>query len=213
MGRARKKSLFVIVDDTLWFIGEGRVLDFESEPEKPLAEELERHVADPILVSLRKSFTLTFPENPFIDGLTEALMEIRRVCVEALIDMPEALEDLGLPPIPPVDDDKRVGKPQVFRFAFAKATDLRIKVKYEKRMRSLFNLLEPDQGDELICTTRNIVTLTFSEMHSEEQHEKVLLEIRKSIWDVLPAYNEYLVAIEVEPIAAMVDEGDYDEVS
>lgn len=209
MGRPRKKPIFVIVDSTLWHISkDDLVLDFDSEPDAPLAEEVERDVADAVLIALRKSFTLTFPKNPFIDGLTEALIEIRRVCTEALIEMPETLEELGLPPIPPVHEDARVGRPQVFMFSFARATDLRIKVKYEGRTRSLFNLLEPDPGDSLIRATREIVTLTFSEMHSEEQYEEVLLRIRNNIWDVLPAFNEYLVAIEAEPIAAKIEEAE-----
>lgn len=46
------------------------------------------------------------------------------------------------------------------------------------------------------------MSLTFSEMHSEEQHEVVLQQIRGNIWEVLPPYNDYLKAIEVEPMAA-----------
>ena len=121
--------------------------------------------------------------GPFIDGLTE----IRRVCVEALINMPEVLEDLKLPAIPPAIDDDRRGKAKVFIYFLARASDLRIKVKYEGKSRSLLNLLEPDSADGLIRTARETVSLTFSEMHSEEQHESVLREIRNKIWDVLPS--------------------------
>jgi len=193
----------VIADDTLSFISKDRVLDFDSEPEdEPFIDELQCPVADETLVALRKAFTLSYPRNPFIDGLTEALTEIRSVCVEALSDMPEVLEELGLPPIPPVSSEDRSGKVHLFKFTLTRAADLRIKVKYEGKSRSLFNLLEPDPADVLIRTAREIVSLTFSEMHSEDQHEAVLRQIRNNIWDVLPAYNEYLTAIEVEPIAA-----------
>nr|WP_095740353.1 hypothetical protein [Rhodopirellula sp. SM50] len=47
--------------------------------------------------------------------------------------------------------------------------------------------------------------LTFSEMHSEDQHLAVLHQIRNKIWEILPAFNEYLTAIEIEPIAAKLD--------
>ena len=89
--------------------------------------------------------------------------------------------------------------------------DLRIKVKYKRRTRSLFNLLEPVGGDELVTVARKIVSLTFSEMHNEEQHEEVLHQIRQLIWDMLPPFNEMLISIETEPIAAKpqeVDEND-----
>lgn len=206
MGRPSKKPVYVIVGNALGCIGPDRILDLESDPHEPLCDELQCPIADEILVALRKAFTLSYPRNPFIDGLTEALTEIRRVCVEALIDMPEVLEDLKLPAIPPALDDDRRGKAKVFIFFLARAADLRIKVKYEGKSRSLLNLLEPDSADDLIRTARETVSLTFSEMHSEEQHEFVLQEIRNKIWDVLPPFNEYLAAIEVEPIARR-DEG------
>lgn len=83
--------------------------------------------------------------------------------------------------------------------------DLRIQVTHGGKRQSLLRLLSPDPADALIRTAREVVTLTFSEMYSEDQHEAVLHQIRNNIWDVLPAFNEYLTAIEVEPIAAKVE--------
>lgn len=56
-------------------------------------------------------------------------------------------------------------------------------------------------GDNVVCALRKIVSDTFSEMHTEEDHERVLREIRNQIADVLPPLNELLEAIEIEPIA------------
>lgn len=206
--RRRTKPIYVIVGDAISFVGKDRVLDLESEtePDEPLCEELQCPIADEILVALRKAFTLSYPQNPLIEGLSEALAEIRRVCVEALIDIPEVLEDIGLPPIPPVIDDKRINRAKVFIFFLARASDLRINVRYEGTRRSLFKLLEPDPADALIRVARETVTLTFSEMHNEDQHAAVLKEIRNNIWSVLPEFNEYLVAIEAEPIAPKPDD-------
>src|SRR4051794_27299402 len=97
MSRPRKKPIWVIVcADHLGCIGENRVLDLESEPEKNLLDELECPLADEVLIALRKSFSLTYPRNPFIDGLQQALSEIRRIGVEALKDIPEVVQELGL---------------------------------------------------------------------------------------------------------------------
>ena len=211
MGRPRKKPVYVVVGDVLGCIGPDRILDLDSDPNEPLCDALQCPVADELLVALRKAFTLSYPRNPFIDGLTESLTEIRRVCIEALIEIPEVLEDLKLPAIPPVSEDERVGRVKLFKFFLARANDLRIKVKYEGKTRSLYNLLEPDPADALVRTARKTVSLTFSEIHSEEQHEAVLRQIRNNIWDVLPPFNEYLTAIEVEPIAPRVEEDEFDE--
>jgi hypothetical protein len=200
--RQRKKPVYVIVGDAVYCIDKNRVLDLESDLDDSLGEELQCPAADEILISLRKAFTLSFPVNPFIDGLTHSLTEIRRVCVDGLRDIPEVLDGLGLPAIPPVSDDKRHPSVKLATCYFARAADLRIRVLYEGRRQSLFPLIQPDPADTLIRTAREIVTATFSEMHSEEQHEAVLLRIRNSIWDILPQFNKYLIPIDVEPIAA-----------
>ncbi len=131
MGRTRKSPVYVIVGDAIGFIGKDRILDLESEPDEPFCDEFQCPVADEVLVGLRKAFTLSYPRNPFIDGLKEALLEIRRVCVEALIDMPDVLEELKLPPIPPIMEDRRIGKTLAFKFFLARSSDLSIKVKHE----------------------------------------------------------------------------------
>ena len=198
----------MIVGDAVYCIDKNRVLDLESDLDESLGNELQCPAADDVLIGLRKAFTLSFPVNPFINGLTESLTEIRRVCVDALRDMPEVLDGLGLPAIPPVSDDERHPSVKIATCYFVRAADLRIRVLYEGKKRSLFPLLQPDPADTLIRTAREIVTATFSEMHSEEQHEAVLLQIRNTIWDILPPFNKYLVPIDVEPIAARYENKD-----
>jgi len=206
MGRPRKNPVYVIVGDAVFCIDNKHVLDLDSDPEESLGDELQCPAADEILIALRRAFTLSFPTNPFIDGLTEALTDIRRVCVDALRDMPEVLEELGLPGIPPVSEDDQHSSAKLATCFFARAKDLRLRVSYEGKKHALFTLLQPDPADALIRTAREIVTATFSEMHSEEQHQAVILQIRNSIWDVLPAFNTYLIPIEVEPIAARAED-------
>jgi hypothetical protein len=206
MARQKKKPVYVIVGDAVYCVDKNRVLDVESDLDESLGDELQCAAADDVLVGLRKAFTLSFPVNPFINGLRESLTEIRRVCVDALRDIPEVLNELGLPAIPPVSADERHSSVKIATCYLARAAGLRIRVLYEGKRQSLFPLLQPDPADTLIRTTREIVTATFSEMHSEEQHEAVLLQIRNSIWDILPAFNKYLVSIDIEPIAARCED-------
>jgi hypothetical protein len=208
MARPGKKPVYVIVGDAVYCIDKNRVLDLESDLDESLGNDLQCPAADDVLIGLRKAFTLSFPVNPFIKGLTESLTEIRRVCVDALRDISEVLDGLGLPAIPPVSGDKRHPSVKIATCYFVRAADLRIRVLYEGKRQALFPLLQPDSADTLIRTAREIVTATFSEMHSEEQHEAVLLQIRNSIWDILPPFNKYLVPIDVEPIAARYENKD-----
>ncbi len=100
MPRPRKKSTWLVVcADHLGCIDENRVLDLESEPKKNLLDELACPLADDVLIALRKSFSLTYPRNPFIDGLQQARSEIRRIAGESL----QYLDSLQLLPCPSAD--------------------------------------------------------------------------------------------------------------
>lgn len=202
MGRRRKHPVYVIVAaENLGCVGKDREVHLDSEPDDNLLDELQCPVADDVLIALRKSFSLSYPRNPFIDGLQAALTEIRRIGIEALKPIPEVLAGIGLKPVPAVEDDKTIKKVFLFQFAFAKRDDLRIKVKYEGKERLLLNLLETFPADAVVTTLRKVVSDTFSEMHNEEDHENVLRGIREQIAAVLPPFNELLESIEIEPIA------------
>lgn len=212
MRMAKKKSrpVFVVVPAFLLdCVDEKKVLDLEaveSEEERrgPLSE-VEVYPADDMLASLRKAFTLTFPHNPFIDGLQNALTEIKRVCIDGTKSLPEVLEAMDLKPMPFVIDDPLEGKSMLFKHAFVESKHLRIQVKYEGKRQSLFKLLGALHGDEVICTIRQIVTDTFTEAHDEDQHNAILETIRHRIWNVLPQFNDLLDECEVERIAPMPD--------
>jgi len=197
MARSRKRSKYVIVDSSiLCCIGPERVLDLEEDVEDSLADELECPIADPVLESLRRIFSLTFSENPFTDGTEKAVTEIRRLGVEALVEIPQILEDLKLVPIPRPLSASR--KAHVFRYFFVKDEELKMQVQYEGRKRSLHRLTEKWPGDSLVKTLRDVVSETFSEIYDEQQAEETLLRIRSKVWEVLPTYNELLIDIEVE---------------
>lgn len=199
MARSRKRSKYVIVDSSiLCCIGPERVLDLEEDVEGSLADELECPIADPVLESLRRIFSLTFSENPFIDGTEKAVTEIRRLCVEALVEIPQILEDLKLAPIPRPLSARR--NAHVFRYFFVKDDELKMQVQYEGRKRSLHRLIEKWPGDELVKMLRDVVSETFSEIYDEQQAEDTLRRIRSKIWRCLPAYNDLLIDIEVEPM-------------
>jgi hypothetical protein len=202
VGRPRKQPTYAIISaEVLGAIGENSVLEFDSDPEKPLIDELQCPVADEILIALRKSFSITYPRNPFVEGLAKALKEIRRIGVEALVDLPEVLAELKLAPIPAHSKHDSSGKVYLFKYSLVKRSDLRRSIIYEGKKRSLMRLADPPPADGLIRALREIVSNTFAEMHDENQHEQVLTGIRQKIWDVLPAYNELLMNIDIEPIA------------
>lgn len=74
MGRTRKKPLCLIVESEIrGSIGRDRVLVFGSDPDDNLLDELQCPQFDEVLIALRKAFSLSFPRNPFIEGLQEAL--------------------------------------------------------------------------------------------------------------------------------------------
>jgi hypothetical protein len=171
MARPRKTPVWVIVlADNLGCIDENMVLNPGSEPKKSLLDELLCPVADEVLIALRKSFSLTYPRNPFIDGLQQALTEIRRIGVEALKEMPKVLEELRLAPVPGTTADAAAHRAIVFKFVLARSADLAVKVQYEGKSRSLLKLLDPYPADQLVRTLREVISDTFSEMYSDEQH-------------------------------------------
>lgn len=202
MGRTRKKPLYLIIEaGVLGSIGKDRKLEFDSDPDDNLLDELQCPLFDEMLIALRKSFSLTFPRNPFIDGLQEALTEIRRVCVDALRIIPEVVEELHLKPVPAPSGDDTRSKVYVLKYCMARVEDLQLKVTYEGKTQKLFNMIEHRPADDVIRTLRQVVSDTFEEMYDEDQHEEVLRRIRRRIASHLSAFNDLLVSIEIEPIA------------
>lgn len=169
-------------------------------------DELQCPAADEVLVALRKAISLTYPRNPFIDGIQAALAEIRRVGVEALKRMPEILVDLGLPPVPPITNDPVLDKAHIFKFVFARTDAINITVKAEGKRRRLLDLVGNQDGTQLLTTLRSVISETFEEAHDEDQHMAILHRIRRRIHDVLPAFNACLESIEIELIAERLPE-------
>lgn len=214
MGRKRKaKGYSIVWAEAVCCVSEDRAYDPDSEPEKCLMDELQCSVADEVLIALRKAFSLTFPQNPFIDGVQSAILEIRRIGVQALKPMPEVLTDLNLAPLPPIMDDPVLKKAHVFSFMFARSSDLDISVKVENRKRRLLDVIEHQDATQLLITLRSVITDTFSEAHDEDQHMALLHRIRHRIQGVLPDFNACLNAIEVEPIAERQPETDVESES
>jgi len=202
MGRKRKaKGYSVVVGDAVCCVSEDRFYDPAAAPEKSLMDQLQCPVADEVLIALRKAFSLTYPTNPFIQGLQASLTEIRRICVEALKPLPDVLSDLELPPIPPIIDDSAMRKTYVFMFLFARTDAIDITVKFNGKKQRLMDIVGNQDATELLKTLRSVVTDTFDEAHDEQQHSAILQRIRKRIHSVLPAFNACLESMEVEPIA------------
>ena len=204
MGRKKKpKGYSILAADAVCCVGEDRVYnaDAESDPEKSLMDKLQCPVADEVLIALRKAFSLTFPRNPFLEGIKAELAEIRRLGVEALKPMPEVLSDLGLAPIPAMENDPAITRARVFRFVFARTEEVDISVKADGKRRRLLDLVGNDDGTELVKALRSVVSDTFEEAHNEDQLMAILRRIRERIQKTLPAFNACLESIEIEPIA------------
>ena len=215
MGRPRKKPVYLIVPtDDLGCVSKDREFDLDSDPDESLLDELQCQHIDDVLIALRKAFSLTYPRNPFIDGLHAALAEIRRIGTEALKPMSEILTTLHLKPVPLDFNESLAGKVYVVMFSIAKAADLDIRVKCEGKSRRLLDLIENRPGDAVVATLRQIVSETFSEMHGEDEHEATLRRIRRRISEVLPQFNDWLEMIEIEPvpIATRFESNDGDDV-
>ena len=211
MGRNRSRCLYVVVEaQLLHWIDKERNLEPGVELKESFADDLYCPIGDPLLKALRRAFSLTYPTNPFVEGMSEAITEIRRIGIETLIEMPEVLDDLALKPIPrPLLEPPPKG--DVFLYYLVKASDLRISVIYEKRKKSLRNLVETYPADVLVRTLRALVSDSFAEMHAEQEHRAVLNDMRSKVWAVLPAYNGLLREIEVEPIAELVEDEESQE--
>jgi len=207
MGRKPKaKQYSIVVADDLCCVGEDRVFNAESDEdvEKNLMEDLQCPIADEVLIALRKAYSLTFPRNPFVDGIRAEIAEIRRLGVEALKPMPEVLSDLGVAPIPMIDDDPVQYKVRVFQYVFARTEDIDISVKVGGKRRRLLDVAHHEKATALITTLRAIVSDTFEEAHNEDQLLAILRRIRERIQAVLAAFNPCLESIEIEPIAELL---------
>ncbi|QDT48883.1 hypothetical protein Pan258_29300 [Symmachiella dynata] len=204
MGRKRKTPIYgIVAAEFLHSVGIDGVLDIDDKPEESLFDEAYCPIADDVLIALRKTFSLTFPQNPLIEGLREAMTEIRRIGTEALSEISGLREELGLKSIPGFEENDDQYKVRVYKYLFVRTKDLKIKVKYEGRTHSLFTLFDPVPADGLVRTLREVVSDTFSEMHDEEQFDEVLMGIREKVWDVLPEINPTLFSIGLEPIAEL----------
>lgn len=199
MTRKTKASKFLLLSpDLLDSVSKDFVLDLDEQFDDGAFAETRLHPIDEVLIALRKSFSLTYSRNPFIDGLKECEIKIRETCVDAIKCHPELLEELKLPPIPFVIDDPAERKSLLFRFALVRSKDLRIRVKYEGKKQSFFKLLDATGGDQIVRTIRAVVSDSFSEAHDEDQHEEILNVIRPRIWKILPDFNEVLDEINIE---------------
>ncbi len=205
MGRKRTRSAYVVVEaGLLSCVDEQKNLVLDSDPDKAFADELTCPTADQLLIALRKAFSLTYPTNIFVEGQSTAIMEIRRIGVEALIHMSDVLNDLGLPPIPRPIRERQSANCHTFQFFLIPERELHVTVKFEGRKQSLRNLVEVFPGDVLVRTLRGLVSDSFAEMHDDEQHEEVLQGMRAKLWSVLPAYNDVFRDMCIEPIAEFV---------
>jgi hypothetical protein len=207
MGRKRKaKGYSILWAEAVCCVSEDRVYDPDSEPEKSFMDELSCPTADGVLIALRKAFSLTFPRNPFIDGVQSAMSEIRRIGVEAMKPMPDVLSELNLAPLPLVMNDPVMKKAHLFKFVLARTSDIDISVRVGNKKQRLLDVVEHQDATPLLTTLRSVITDTFTEAHDEDQHMAILHQIRERIQNVLPDFNACLEAIEIEPIAEQPSE-------
>ena len=197
----RKTSKFVLLTpDLLDCVDKDFVVNLEEQFDDGPFSEIQIFPIDDVLVALRKSFSLTYPSNPYIDDIKACLVEIRQTCVDAIKPHPQLLEELKLSPIPFIFDDPAETKSLLFKFALVRSKDLRVRVKFEGKRQSFFKLLEATPGDQIIRAIRLVVTATFKEAHDEDQHEAILEMIRNQIWDAIGGCNDIFKELNVEPM-------------
>ena len=199
--KTKASTKFVLlIPDLLDSVSKDFVLDLDEQYDDGAFAETRMHPIDDVLVALRKSFSLTYPSNPYIDDIKECLVEIRKICVDAIKPHPELLEELKLSPIPFIFDGPAETRSHLFKFALVRSKDLRVRVKFEGKRQSFFKLLEATPGDQIIRAIRLAITATFKEAHDEEQHEAILEMIRNQIWDAIGGCNEVFAELNVEPM-------------
>ena len=189
-----------MIPDLLDSVSKDFVLDLDEQYDDGVFAETQIFPIDDVLVALRKSFSLTYPSNPYIDDIKKCLVEIRQTCVDAIKPHPELLEELKLSPIPFIFDDPAETKSHLFKFALVRSKDLRVRVKFEGKRQSFFKLLEATPGDQIVRAIRHVVADTFKEAHDEDQHEAILETIRNHIWDAIGGRNEVFAELNVEPM-------------
>ena len=91
--KTKASTKFVLlIPDLLDSVSKDFVLDLDEQYDDGAFAETRMHPIDDVLVALRKSFSLTYPSNPYIDDIKECLVEIRKICVDAIKPHPELLE-------------------------------------------------------------------------------------------------------------------------
>ncbi len=173
----------------------------DDDPDNNLGDKLQCPAADAVLIAMRKAFTLTYSDNPFLEGTTASIKEIRRLCVDALKPMPDVLEKLQLPAIPKFMNDPINKKAQLYSFLFVPTREIDIRIQIDGKKQKFLDSFWHREATSLIIAARHVLSFTFNEAHDEDQYMEILLKIRTMIHQVLPAFNECLVAIEIEPIA------------
>jgi hypothetical protein len=202
MGRPKKGPIWLIVHaDALAQVSESGKRDFEGELKGNFLDKLQCPTADDVLIALRRCFSLAYPDEHSDEGCKQAVARIRDVARAALMPVgDDLLTSLRLQPVGQPPPERKI-KVHVFLFVFARKADLDIKALHEGKPIRLLNSLEHWPADDLIVALRRILTVTFSEMYTADQHLDALYEVRHLVANVLLPYNELLEAIEVEPIA------------
>lgn len=173
----------------------------DASHDESLMEEIDWYPADGILIALRRCFSLTYTDDYSLKARRRMVASIRRIGAKALQAIPKVLTDLRLAPVPDSQEKPEARKAQIFKFTLVEVSQLPRKVICEGKKRDYLDLLGHEVANPLVVTLRSVVSQTFVEAFDDDQHEAIIKNIRTQIWQMLPAYNICLNAIEVEPIA------------
>lgn len=196
--RPSAKFLLVLAGDL------GSVVDDAEDGETAgtsWLDKLDIEVGDDLVEALRKIFTITY-RSDFTENAEERMLtEIRDLATAALRPFTAALKSLRLKPVG-VDPEWKDESAKVFKFVIVPAKALRTKIKVDRGKKARFvDIFETASADGLFVAARKILALTFAEVFTRRERQRVLWEIRRIAADVLVPLNPIIEEMELEPVA------------
>ncbi len=182
------------------------------EPTTTLLDKLDTTVGDSLLIALRRAFTATYCQDTSLRGLEGIIREIRQGAVDGLRGMGPMLATLRLKPLGPgelPDDDS----PKVHKLSLVRTRTLpkRIKVEGEAGMSLFLDVIRWASAEPLLVSLRQIASLTFGELITRKAYARAVWSIRQLAAGALAPLNEWLEAINLEPVAMPLRKYDDDE--
>lgn len=176
--------------------------DEQVDGAETLMELLQPALGDPCLNALRRILSLTYATADQRSSEV-CVLDIRRLAIKPLGALGK---ELGLLRLPRVDADKsfeRDHSAQVFLYMIVSAKELRrhVSVEGNRRRESLAELFDHLPADPVVTALRQVLSMTFQEATTPNQHDRIIEDIRYVAATALVPCNVFVERMEIEPAA------------